>query len=291
MMKSPVKRVAAIHDLSGIGHVSLTAVIPILSAMGIQVCPLPTAVLSAHSRYQAFHFVDLTDHVPAFIDHWKRLGISFHAIYSGFLGSHRQIRMVEEMIAAFRHEELLVAVDPVMGDDGKLYGPMKPEMVNEMRQLIGRADLITPNLTEAAFLLGKEPPAQIGIQELKDWIRKLSEMGPGMVVVTSVPDQDSGKRTSVIAYNRQDKRFWRVSCDYLPADYPGTGDCFASVLVGSLLQGDSLPVALDRAVHFISSGVRTTFGYNYDPNEGIMLERILNTLNMPVNNGSYQILD
>ncbi len=290
-MKSPVKRVAAIHDLSGIGHVSLTAVIPILSSMGIQVCPLPTAVLSAHSRYNEFHFVDLTDHVPAFTDHWKRLGIRFHAIYSGFLGSHRQIRMVEEMITAFRHDDLLVVVDPVMGDDGKLYGPMKPEMVEEMRQLIGRADLITPNLTEAAFLLGKELPSQIGTEELKEWIKSLSEMGPGMVVVTSVPDPASEKRTSVIAYNRQGNRFWRVSCDYLPADYPGTGDCFASVMVGSLLQGDSLPVALDRAVHFISSGVRTTFGYDYDPNEGIMLERVLNTLNMPVNNGSYQILD
>lgn len=198
-MKKPVPRIAAIHDLSGFGRASLTVVIPILSSMGIQVCPLPTVVLSTHSKYSGFHFQDMTEHLNPIIDHWKSLNLDFDAIYSGFPGSHNQI-------------------------------------------------------------------------------------------VTSVPESPDMQRTKVIAYNVKDDRFWKVSCNYLPANFPGTGDAFTSVITGSLLQGDSLPIALDRAVHFTSYGVRATFGYDYDTNEGIVLERILNHLDAPVQNSSYELL-
>ncbi|MFP4226806.1 MAG: pyridoxamine kinase [Desulfobacterales bacterium] len=290
-MKNPVQRIAAIHDLSGFGRASLTVVIPILSTMGVQVCPLPTAVLSTHSKFSDYHFVDLTDHMPAMIDHWQRLEVEFDAIYSGFLGSHRQVAIVTDFIEHFRKPDQLVVVDPVLGDDGVIYGPLGTDMVAEMRSLITHASVITPNMTEAALLLEESYTPNPGISKIKDWAIRLAEKGPEIVIITSVPENEREKTTSVVAYNSRHKRFWKVLCDYLPADYPGTGDAFASVVVGCLLQGDSLPIALDRAVQFISLGVRATFGHTYDTRQGILLERVLGNLRASVQISSYEILD
>ena len=291
LMKNPVLNVAAIHDLSGVGRVSLTAVIPILSGMGIHVTPLPTAVLSAHTQYPDFQLVDLTEHMRPFIAHWKQLKIHFDAIYSGFLASPEQIDIVAGFIDDFRRKDTLVVVDPVLGDNGKMYSSLPAEMVGKMQELITHADVITPNITEAALLLNKPLTDQINGKWLREWVLELSAKGPGIVIVTSVPETEDRKVTSVVAYNRHTNRFWKVSCDYLPANYPGTGDSFTSVLVGSLLQGDSLPIALDRAVQFISMGVRTTFGHTYDPREGIILERIMKSLDAPSQISSYELLD
>lgn len=285
----PVKQIAAIHDLSGFGRTSLSVVIPILSAMGIKVCPLPTAVLSSHSRFEGYHFTDLTAHMQPIIDHWKALNISFDAIYSGFLGSPEQINIVSRMIDTFKNEDQFVVVDPVLGDNGKTYGPINHEMVSEMRLLIQKADCITPNLTEASLLLNEPYHFNITDEEIKKWILRLSDMGSQIVVVTGVPNNASMKNSSVIAYDRNSSLFWKVPINYIPADFPGTGDCFTSVMTGALLQGDSLPIALERAVHFISCGVRATLGYDYDQNEGILLERILNRLSSPVPDSSYEV--
>jgi pyridoxine kinase len=290
-MKNPNQKVAAIHDLSGFGRASLTVVIPVISAMGIQVCPLPTAVLSTHSKFSNYHFVDLTDHMKAIIDHWKALKISFDAIYSGFLGSHRQIEIVRDFIHSFQRDDQLVLVDPVLGDDGRIYSPLSMEMVDEMRDLVRHAAIITPNLTEVNLLLNDPYDIRISEKEIKDKMKALSDMGPEIVIATSIPVYMQNNMTSVIAYNRNHKRFWKLTCNYLPAHYPGTGDTFASVVLGALLQGDSLPMAIDRAVHFISMGVRATFGYDYNSHEGILLERVLNTLNLPVQISTYEIME
>ncbi len=290
-MHNPVKKLAAIHDLSGIGRVSLTSVIPILSSMGIQVCPLPTAVLSSHTQYPDFYKVDLTEHLHPFIKHWKNLKLKFDAIYSGYLASAAQVEIVEYIIDSFYNKGMMVVVDPVMGDNGSTYASLGMDLVSEMQRLIKKADVITPNLTEAALLLGEKYSEAIDQETIKEWLLRLSEKGPSTVVITSVPELPKNKNTSVIAYEKMTKRFWKVSCHYLPANYPGTGDSFTSALTGSLLQGDSLPIALDRAVQFISYGVRATFGHNYDTREGIMLERILKNLDNPVNMGTYELLD
>lgn len=296
-MKSPVKKVAAIHDLSGFGRASLTVVTPILSVMGIQVCPLPTAVLSTHSKFPDFHFVDLTDHMRPIVEHWKQLDLKFDAIYSGYLGSPHQVKIVEDIIEEFRTDCRYIVVDPVLGDDGKLYTSMAPEMVDEMKTLIKSADIITPNLTEVCLLLDMPYQTDISLKQIKEYILELASRGPRIVIATSVPDVSDGctkpdpHGTSVIAYNKRGNRFWKVRCSYLPADYPGTGDSFTSVVVGSLLQGDSLPIALDRAVRFIITGVRSTFGYEYDSREGILLERVLHNLDLPVQISSYELLD
>lgn len=290
-MLNPVKRVAAIHDLSGYGKVSLTVVIPILSSMGFQVCPLPTAVLSSNTEVPGFKFVDLTDHMRSFIEHWKALKLEFSAIYSGFLGSHLQIEIVKEFIDHFRQDNQLVVVDPVLGDDGKLYDSMTPDMVSEMKTLISRADIITPNLTEACALLDLKYNEKMNESELKKQLKALSEKGPRIVIITNVNKSDRKKQTFVYAYNRNDKRFWKVQCDYIPAHYPGTGDTFTSVLTGCLMQGDSLPVALDRAVQFISIAVRATYGHDHDPRGGIFLERVLPNLSAPFQPSSFELID
>ncbi|MCD6180796.1 MAG: pyridoxamine kinase [Candidatus Cloacimonetes bacterium] len=289
-MKQLVPQVAAIHDLSGFGRASLTVVIPILSSMGMQVCPLPTAVLSTHSGFDDYHFVDLTAHLQPIIDHWKKLDLTFDAIYSGFLGSTAQIDIVIDFIKTFSHPELLVVVDPVMGDDGALYGPLDISIVAEMRRLVAHADIITPNCTEVALLLDEPYREKIPKNQLKEVINRLHAMGPRTVIITSVL-QDDPRKTAVVAHSVDDDRFWIVECDYIPASFPGTGDAFTSVIVGSLLQNDSLPVALDRAVHFTSLGIRAAFGHKGMAKNGILLERVLDTLKAPVQMSSYQLLD
>lgn len=302
-MKNRLLRVAAVHDLSGFGRCALTVIIPVLSSMGIQVIPLPTAILSTHTGgFSDYTFVDLSDNILPAANHWKSLNIDFDCIYSGFFGSAGQIDSMLQVINMLKNDETFVVVDPVLGDDGELYDTIDNAMVEKMRSLIASAHLITPNFTEAALLLNRDiknmslasqkktdrkTESYIEISDVKSWLVDLSKMGPEIVLITSVPEADG--KTAVVAYDRQDDRFWKVSCDYFPADYPGTGDAYTSVLIGGLLQGDNLPIAMDRAVEFVSLGIRTTYGYKCNPRDGILLEKILSTLNLPVTKSRYKI--
>lgn len=284
-----VKRVAAIHDLSGFGRASLTVVIPIISSMNHQVCPMPTAVLSTHTGgFKDYSFVDLTDSMVAFAEHWKKLNLDFDCIYSGFLGSVKQIDILDKFIDDMKRDYTLTVIDPVLGDNGKLYDTMNEEMVKKMRVLIKKADIITPNYTEAVLLLGEEYSQEISEDKIKDWLKRLSDMGPKIVIITSVPHKNN--MTDVIAYNREDGRFWKVSCVYIPAHFPGTGDMFTSVIVGSMLKGDSLPMALDRGVQFITAAIRASYGFVYPQREGVLLEKVLDNLKLPVLNSSYELI-
>ena len=291
-MERLVKRVAAIHDLSGFGRASLSSIVPVLSTMKVQVCPVPTAILSTHTGgFEDFSFVDLTDSMENYIDHWQKIGIEFDCIYSGFLGSTKQIDIVSKFIDIFGDDQNLKVVDPVMADNGKLYTTMNNEMIIHMKRLIQKADIITPNFTEAAYLLNKPYTKVISIDNIKKWAVELSDMGPDIVIITSVPEQAVTKNTSVVAYDKQNKKFWKVSCLYIPANFPGTGDVFTSVLVGSLLQGDSLPIALDRSVQFVTSAIRASYGFDYPRREGVLLERVLENLKMPVIVGNCELIE
>lgn len=293
-MDNIVKKVAAIHDLSGYGRSSLTSIIPILSSMKLQVCPVPTAVLSTHTGgFEGFSFLDLTDYMEQHIAHWKKLGLEFDCIYSGFLGSPRQIKIVAGFVDFFGHKNNLTVIDPVLGDNGRLYGTMGKEMVEEMKKLIGKADIITPNFTEVTFLLDKEYKKEISETEIKEWLIELAAMGPKIVIATSVPDEDShstDRKTNVVAYDRENNIFWKVSCKYIPASYPGTGDAYTSVVIGSLLQGDSLPIAIERGVQFITQCILASYGFKYPNREGVLLERMLDVLKMPTISSSYELL-
>ena len=290
MFTSTTKKVVAIHDLSGVGRISLNVAIPVLTTMGFQVCPLPTAILSNHTQYPQFSFLDLTDEMKKIIEYWKKIEVEFDAFYSGYLGSPEQVNIVKNFIAEFRKQDSLVVVDPVLGDNGKLYSNFGLDMANAMREMITVADVITPNLTELFYLLDKPYNEKNSDEQLKQYLLELTQKGPSVAIITNVPVLNDPHMTSVYAYNKEGNRFWKTTCPYVPAHYPGTGDTFTSVITGALLQGDSLPMALDRAVQFCYQGIRATYGYQYDFKEGILLEKVLPNLNMPIQMSSYELI-
>lgn len=290
MKQYQIPRVAAIHDLSGFGRTSLTSVIPILSSMGVQVCPMPTAILSNHTGgFETYSFHDLTDYMPDYIDGWRKLNLEFDCIYSGFLGSERQIDIVAGFIDEFSNDENIVVVDPVLGDNGATYPTISEHHVKKMRSLVKKANIITPNYTEAALLLDEPALTEINDHNMKELLRRLSDLGPEIVVVTSVPERN-GKDSSVIAYDKNVNIFWKIPCQFIPAFYPGTGDAYTSVMIGSLLNGDSLPIALDKGVQFITQAIKASYGFNYPKRNGVLLEKVLKVLDTPVVLGGYEMI-
>lgn len=277
--RQAIPRLIAATDLPGFGRVALSACIPVLSAMGIQTCPLPTAILSTHGAYSDPSFLELGANMRAMAAHWNQLGLKFDGLYSGFLGSLEQYELIMELAQRLRGEGAFVLVDPVLGDHGSLYGLFNPNHISSMQKLCAQADLITPNLTEAALLLGKEGNAEpSGEAELKDWLGRLSQLGPVQVVITSCSEPGVSGHTGVAAFDRDTGKFWRVQHSLVPTSYPGTGDVFASVLLGAILGGDNFPKALDRAVQFTSLAVSSSHSSGLDVREGLMLEQILDRL-------------
>ncbi len=268
-------RVAAIHDLSGIGRCSLSVILPTLSAQGIQVCPVPTAILSSHTGgFGDVVLRDLTDYISPALAHYKQLNYKFDCVYSGFLASTEQIDHCLEFFEYYK--SALKVVDPVMADHGKPYKTCTPELRSRMSELVAIADIITPNVTEAAILLGENPvQPDISTQQIKSYLVRLSELGPKIVVITSV--FTDGKSYNV-GYDREHSKFWKIPYNMINANYPGTGDVFASVLTGSILRGDSLPIAMNRATAFLERAIKTTYSYSTDTREGIMLENCLDFL-------------
>lgn len=274
----PTPRVAAIHDMSGFGRCSLTVAIPILSAMGLQCCPLPTAFLSTHTGgFQGFTFLDMTDEMPKVAAHWKALGLNFQAIYSGFLGSERQIGIVGEFIRMFRGPDTVVVIDPVMGDHGRVYQTYTPSMCDGTARLAESADVITPNLTEAALLLGipyRELPAgEAGCREI---VERLSLDGRRSVVLTGASTTE--ELTGAMCYDAKTGRTEAVQTRRVPREFHGTGDVFASVLTGALVKGLPLPEAARRAVEFIRACAERTDREGLPMREGVDFEPLLGLL-------------
>lgn len=274
-MYSRSAKVAAIHDLSGVGRCSLTVILPTMSAQGIQVCPIPTAILSTHTGgFGDVVLRDLTDYISPALEHYKRLDYKFDCVYSGFLASTEQIDHCLEFFEYYK--DALKVVDPVMADNGKPYKTCTPELCSRMGELAAIADIITPNITEAAMLLSENPlQPDVSMQKIKSCLVRLSELGPKIVVITSV---FSDGRTYNVGYDRDHSKFWRIPYNLINAHYPGTGDVFASVLTGSILRGDSLPIAMNRATAFLERAIKTTYSYSTDSREGIMLESCLDFL-------------
>ena len=266
------KKVAAIHDISGFGKCSLTVVLPILSAAGIETSALPTAVLSTHTGgLGKCTYRDLTGDMRDFAAHWKSLDLSFDALYTGFLGSEEQVGIVLDIINDFRTGETLVMVDPAMADNGKLYAACTPQMAHGMKQLCRKADLIVPNLTEAAFLLGEEfydgPYDRPYIESL---LQRLSALGPRMVVLTGV-----WFSPGLLGAAGLDRDTGRVTYAFSPrveGYYHGTGDIFASALLAGLLNDLRLRDAMQLAVDFTSGSIRRTREAGTDRRYGVNFE-------------------
>lgn len=271
------KRVAAIHDISGFGRCALTVVIPIISAMGIQTVPMPTAVLSTHTGgFSDFSFLDLGEQMKEFFAHWKQLGLTFDAIYSGFLGSSAQFDTVYEFIKYFKRDGTTVLVDPVLGDNGEAYATITPEMIDRMRSLITEADVITPNVTEAHFLLDM-PYGERSESEVLEMAAMLSKLGPKHIVITGWEDSASSSVGS-ICYSAEHGTPTCHRCKTVNASYPGTGDVFASVLLGKLMSGNDLDTATEFASHFVCSLIADTAKAGTPPREGVLIERSLGKL-------------
>ena len=274
-MNNPIKKVIAVHDLSGFGRCSFSVIIPTLSALGVQVCPLPTAVLSTHTGgYTGFTFRDLTEDVVPYFDHLMSLGTTFDAFYSGFLGNASQIEQVEYMIDRVK-DNMTVLVDPVMGEDGELYSTYNDEMMHGMKKLVANAHIITPNVTEACFLIDEEPRDFYDTEDIKRMVRALTKLTGGKVVVTGI----EGDRSVNCAFSddggvtvnfTSNKRVGR--------QYPGTGDIFASVLLGRLLQGKSLEEAIKSSSGFVRSVMEYSVQFDYPEREGVLLEAKLREL-------------
>lgn len=287
MEKRPA-RVAAIHDLSGFGRCSISVILPVLSAMGVQVCPVPTAVLSSHTGGLGDPVIrDLTDYIEPALRHYQSLGVKFEAVYTGFLGSGEQVDCCLEFFKAY--PKALKIVDPVMGDNGRPYRTCTPELRRRMSELAAAADIITPNITEAAMLLEESyHAAPLTRSEAKSMLLRLSHMGPKRVVITGAELAQGGLAS--LGYDGENGSFWYVPCEYIPVHYPGCGDIYASVLLGAELSGASLPIAMARAAAFTELCVKTTYSYGSDPRYGVMLESVLGSLLKNEVTGAFRAL-
>ncbi len=276
--KRTFKRVMAIHDLSGLGRSSLMAATPVLSVMGAQVCPVPTAVLSSQtSGFDNYTFIDLTDNMLPYLQHWKNLQMEFDCIYSGFLGSEQQLAIMEQILQDFNADgQALVVIDPVLGDDGQLYDTMNMNMVAQMRHLVSHADIITPNMTELKLLLGLPTDEIIYAEQLADILPKMAELGPKTIVVTGVHRANGGR--CVCCYQQSDQQYHEVDYKELPICYPGTGDIFASVLIGGILQGRSLTESIQLSADFICHAVADAIEEGGEIRQGVQLEKNLHRL-------------
>lgn len=274
------KRVLAIHDLCSFGRCSLTAAIPVISAMGSQVCPFPTALFSNNFTYGDFTFSDFSSKMTGFMDKWEKLGFTYDCIYSGFLADVNQIAIVKEAVARFARGEqknALVVVDPAMGDDGKLYPTLNADFVVNMRSLVQQADLITPNYTEACLLLDLAYETSIPENDaLEALCRKLATRDNQKVVITSVPAADN--QIKVACFDASSGEFAQHSTERIPFATCGTGDLFTSVLTGAMLQGKSLSDAVLAAMRFVSLAIQYTYDSGSDYREGVQVEPCLKHL-------------
>ena len=274
-MAKRLQRVAAIHDISGFGKCSLTVALPIISAAGIEVSVLPTAVLSTHTGgFTGFTYRDLTEDIQPITEHWKSLDIRFDAIYTGFLGSFEQLDLVTAFFETFKTKDNLIMVDPVMADNGVLYSIFSPEFALGMRKLCERADIIVPNLTEAALLIG-EPynPGPYSPSYIESVFKKLSALGPQKIVLTGVffKDEELGAAT----YDASTEEVAYCFEKRIPGYYHGTGDVFGSALLAALMNGFTINEAATIAVRFTASSIRKTADAGTDIRFGVNFEQTI----------------
>ena len=269
------KRIAVVNDITGFGRCSVAAALPIISAMKIQCCPLPTAILSAHTGFPNFFFDDYTPRMRAYMNHWKELNIEFDGICTGFLGSTKQIDIVIEFIEMFKKSNTTVIVDPVMGDYGRIYSTYTKEMCDEMKRLMKYADLMTPNLTEACMLLDiPYPDKNLTPIELENIAKRLCDNGPKKIVITGL--QHNGNIQNFIY--EIGKAYTIINVDKIGEDRSGTGDIFTSIVAANTVKGENLATSVEKATSFISKAIEYTEKLNTPVHDGICFEEYLTEL-------------
>ena len=266
------KKVLALHDLSGFGRSSLVPIIAVLSAGGHQCVPLPTAVFSTHTAIPDWVTTDLTGAMQGTIDQYDRLGLRFESVYAGFLGSADQIDRVREAAERLKTPDGITLIDPVMGDNGKVYDTYTPEMCTRMRELCEIADIITPNTTEAAILLDWDPASKPrDPAEAWQWLRALRSRYGAQVVLTGLDFARGRVGTGCLSGEGGTISMHRRISRY----YPGTGDLFASVMLAALLNSDKLADACEFAGEFVKDCIAYTAAQQTDPMHGVQFEKLL----------------
>ncbi|MEI3434523.1 MAG: pyridoxamine kinase [Clostridia bacterium] len=265
-----MKRIVTIQDISCVGKCSLTVALPIISAMGIETAVIPTAVLSTHTAFKNFTYRDLTGDLPKIAKHWKQEKFNFDGIYTGYLGSIEQIDILKEFFKQFKTPDNFIFIDPVMADNGKLYAGFDANFVKEMKKLCKMADIIVPNLTEASYMLEKEYKEIYSEQEIKDILIELSNLGPKYVVLTGVSFKDN--KLGVMSYNKETNEFFTYFKEKIPAKYHGTGDIFASTLVGAITNNNTLEEGLKIAVDYVWETINDTYKTNKKDAYGVNFE-------------------
>lgn len=253
-----MKRVLSIQDISCLGKCSLTVALPIISAMGVETAIVPTAVLSTHTMFHNFTFRDLTEDMNGIKNHWIAEGFAFDAIYTGYLGSKEQVRIVTDYFHAFKTKDNYIIVDPAMADNGKMYTGFTPDFALEMAKLCGEADIILPNISEACFMLGKEYIGEDAApDQVKELLLALTDLGAKTVVITGVKfgENDFG----FMGYNTETKEFFQYATEEIPMKSHGTGDVFASTFTGALMNDFSVFDALKIAADFTCACIRNSY--------------------------------
>ena len=268
------RKAAVINDFTSFGRCSLAVTIPILSAMKVQCCPVPTAFFTNHTGFDSFAWTDNTPHLDAYIDEWRKLGLRFNAIQTGFLGSREQVDFVLRFLAAFRTPETIICIDPVMGDYGKLYPTYDRRLAESMRGFLDVADILTPNLTEACFLADEPYRTDITDAELAALCEKLAARHANRIVISGIPRgetlvnfiYETGRGTSQCVEPR------------IGADRSGTGDVFASVILGDAVNGVDFAVSVRKASQFTASAVRRSVELGIPEKDGLAIEEVLKEL-------------
>ena len=275
-LRQPPK-VAAVHDISCIGRCASTVIIPVMSVLGVEVCPLPTALLSTHTGgYAGFTFLDLSDEIEKIYRHWNSLGVAFDAVYSGFLGNERQIETVLEFAKSCKEKngDCIFLADPVMGDDGRKYATYTDEMCRLMKKLVSSADIITPNLTEACILLDIPYRTDFCKGELERMLDGLLQIGAKNVIITGV---HRGEKIGA-CYKSSDGEYGEYFAVRDEKNYPGTGDIFASIVLSHVLCGKDIACGVKAACDFISAVSKKTTSLGTPVREGLAIEGSLGLL-------------
>jgi pyridoxine kinase len=269
------KRIAVVNDVTGFGRCSVAAALPIISAMKIQCCPLPTAILSTNTAFPNFFFDDYTPRMRSYMNHWNELNIEFDGICTGFLGSTEQIDIVIEFIEMFKKGNTTVIVDPVMGDYGRLYSTYTKEMCDEMKRLMKYADLMTPNLTEACILLDiPYPNRNLTPNELENIAKSLCDHGPSKIVLTGLQHNENIQN---FIYEIG-KPYTIINVKKVGEDRSGTGDVFTSIVAANTVKGGDLVTSVEKATKFISKTIEYTAKLNTPVHDGICFEEYLTEL-------------
>lgn len=264
-----MKRIVTLQDISCVGRCSLTVALPVISAMGVECGILPTAVLSTHTMFPGFTCRDLSDQIVPIGRHWTEQGISFDAIYTGYLATEAQCSQVRDFFRRFRTASNLVFVDPAMADSGKLYPAFGPDFPAAMAAVCQDADIIVPNITEACLLTGTAYQAEPSLQYITDLLKKLLSLGCGQALLTGVSPAPG--KLGVMGMNQAGETFSYYT-QWLPQSYHGTGDLFASVCVGGLMNGLSLAEAARIAADFVVVCIAATAANPKAPWYGVEFE-------------------